>query len=435
MWVSRFLTLVLFVACVTACGGKSVRTFGGEAGAGSECEGGDVQCDGTCVDLVTDEFNCGDCGNRCARSERCTGGRCISTSDCEPGTARCGAECVDLSTSQNNCGSCGVACPRGYVCSNGACTSPCPGSQCGSVCVDFGSDPNNCGGCGNTCSSGTICSAGTCINPCSSGAFCNGACIDISSDRYNCGACNFACTGADVGCVGGLCQIVCSPEALNCNGACVDWRFDRANCGGCGIQCVDSAECENGMCVETCRTGTYCRGVCVDTSNDPMNCGGCDIPCMSGRCVGGMCVSASCGDGIRQPNEEGDPPPGSLMAVPLDPVTCRYDFSRINQWYCHGGCGNWGGADDCDIEDAHTFCKLKMDNPRSQAVSFEIGQAYAAPGVCCPPPTYAPGALGCTSLGVLSSRGVNINVSVHPTSLVSSHQAGRIVTNLVCTDP
>jgi hypothetical protein len=156
---------------------------------------------------------------------------------------------------------------------------------------------------------------------------------------------------------------------------------------------------------------------------------------MSGRCAGGTCVTGVCGNGITEPGEEGELPPGPLMIAPLNPATCRYDLSRIDQWYCNSGCGNWGGGDDCDEYDAHAFCKLKMDNPRSQAVNFVVTRASAEPGVCCPPPTHPPGALGCTSLGVLASRGVDVNVSVHPTSILSTHQDGRVIRSLVCTDP
>jgi len=142
-----------------------------------------------------------------------------------------------------------------------------------------------------------------------------------------------------------------------------------------------------------------------------------------------------CGNRVLEPGEEADPPPGPLMIVPLDQRTCRYDFSRINQWYCNGSCGNWGGGNDCDQGDADAFCKLKTDNPRSTALSFTIVNALQEPGVCCPPPSFPPSALGCTSLGTLASRGVNINVSVHPTNLFSTHQGGKVVTNLVCSDP
>jgi hypothetical protein len=76
-----------------------------------------------------------------------------------------------------------------------------------------------------------------------------------------------------------------------------------------------------------------------------------------------------------------------------------------------------------------------MDNPLSTALSFSIVQALPEPGVCCPPPSYQPGSLGCTSVGVLSSRGVPLAVSVHPTNLFSTHQGGKVITNLVCTSP
>jgi hypothetical protein len=76
-----------------------------------------------------------------------------------------------------------------------------------------------------------------------------------------------------------------------------------------------------------------------------------------------------------------------------------------------------------------------MDNPRATAVSFAIVSAFEEPGVCCPPPTFPPASLGCTSLGTLTSRGVSLNVSVHPRDLRSTHQDGKVITNLVCTDP
>ena len=390
MWVQRFILLALAAAFSLACGGKSIKTIGGEAGAGSECGDGRVECGGTCSNLQTDDSNCGACGIRCTSGYSCTDGRCSPL--CPPGLAPC----------------------------NGGC-------------IDPGFDPSNCGACGFVCSPGQTCSAGRCINACM-GANCNGECVDLSSDARHCGGCNLQCP-PDSYCSGGLCQPACPPEYLFCAGVCVDWRFDPNNCGNCGVFCPDGTECVNGACVDACPTGTYCNGVCTDLSNDPRNCGSCNFGCMSGRCFGGMCASGTCGDGVVQPGEEGEPPPGPLMITPLDPATCRWDLSRIDQWYCHGGCGNWGGGEDCDELDAHAFCKLKMDNPASQALSYTIERALPEPGVCCPPPTYPPGALGCTSLGVLSSRGVSVNVSVQPTSILSTHQDGRVITGLVCSDP
>jgi concanavalin A-like lectin/glucanase superfamily protein/stigma-specific protein Stig1 len=42
-----------------------------------DCPSGQERCGGTCVDLMTDENNCGACGNVCHLGEHCTGGNCI----------------------------------------------------------------------------------------------------------------------------------------------------------------------------------------------------------------------------------------------------------------------------------------------------------------------------------------------------------------------
>ena len=129
-----------------------------------------------------------------------------------------------------------------------------------------------------------------------------------------------------------------------------------------------------------------------------------------------------------QVNEENDPPPGPSTSVPLDPVTCRYNFSALPQLYCEGTCGNWNnGANGCDQTDADVFCKLKTDNPLSTATSFTVAIATAEPGVCCPPPPWAPGPGGGVNLGVLSTRGVVTNVAVHDTSVLSTHGSGNVV--------
>lgn len=154
---------------------------------------------------------------------------------------------------------------------------------------------------------------------------------------------------------------------------------------------------------------------------------------MSQQCIGGIC--SQCGDNVLQPTEEKDPPQSTSTTVPLDAQTCRYDFSAVTQLYCAGTCGNWGGGNDCQQADADVLCKLKMDNPNSTALTFQVAGTAAAPGICCPPPTIPPGGLGCVSLGVLTSRGVALNISVHDGNMASSHGGGTVVTNVTCTDP
>jgi hypothetical protein len=435
MWARRFFALALCASAFAACGGKSVKTVGGEAGSGSGCD--DTLCGDDCVDVTRDPSHCGGCFERCGSNESCVTGRCVEETSCRPPRTDCGVGCVDLSSNPYHCGSCGNECSG--ACIDGSCESSCPSGRCGTRCVDFDSDPTNCGGCGFQCMPGQYCTFGTCAGGCP-GSICGGACVDLSSDPFNCGSCGSTCVGDDVYCLGGQCQGVCPPDALYCNGSCVDWRYDPANCGGCGFRCLGGQECIQGTCIDACPSGTWCNGNCVDLSSDPNNCGQCFSTCsMPNRCIGGMCVdnTGRCGNGAVEPGEEADPPPGPLASVvPLDAQTCRYDFSRITQWYCHGTCGNWGGGPaDCDQLDADSFCKLKMDNARSVALSWGTARAASAPGVCCPPPSNPPGSLGCTTVGVLSSRGVSVPVSVHPTDLYSTHQAGTVITNLQCSDP
>ncbi len=47
--------------------------------------GGDTpdQCNGQCVNLRTDEQNCGTCGNTCSTDEICQNGQCVSASSSE----------------------------------------------------------------------------------------------------------------------------------------------------------------------------------------------------------------------------------------------------------------------------------------------------------------------------------------------------------------
>jgi hypothetical protein len=193
-----------------------------------------------------------------------------------------------------------------------------------------------------------------------------------------------------------------------------------------GDPCDDLNGCSSG---ETCQNGQCTGGVFINQCINNDNC--CPPQCN----INNDNNCQLCGNMMLEVNEEADPPPGPSVAAPLNAMSCRYDFSNINQWYCNGTCGNWGGPDGCDQADADAFCKLKMDNPLSTATTFQTTVAFAAPGVCCPPPSVPPGGLGCANLGILSSRGVMINVSVNDTSVVATHGAGSVITNLVCTDP
>lgn len=141
--------------------GTSGASTGGFAGKGGVCPAGLTFCDGSCVDLRSDEVHCGSCYSFCSPDAVCFDGSC--SSPC-PGGTLCFASCTDLSSDVFNCGACGNYCPTGFVCSYGYCQNVCgpEGFVCGDTCVDPFNDPLNCGGCGNQCGVRQFCSAGIC---------------------------------------------------------------------------------------------------------------------------------------------------------------------------------------------------------------------------------------------------------------------------------
>jgi hypothetical protein len=167
-------------ACGLACGTDEVCSSAlcVPTGGGGGCLTGLTSCGPTCANLQTDSLNCGACGVVCAPGETCQQGACAATTTnapalgCDAGLTDCGGSCVDLTSDNNNCGACGNACGEGMYCNSfgecdpsgggGTITTPVCAeglTYCGGACVDLGSDPNNCGGCGAGCEGG----GGTCV--------------------------------------------------------------------------------------------------------------------------------------------------------------------------------------------------------------------------------------------------------------------------------
>lgn len=95
-----------------------------QMGGPASCSPLEEWCRGSCVDrsqLMSDDNNCGRCGNSCRiGSESCMGGSC----DCAGGYTRCRGECVgsfSFSSDNLNCGSCGNSCSIGESCFGGTC--------------------------------------------------------------------------------------------------------------------------------------------------------------------------------------------------------------------------------------------------------------------------------------------------------------------------
>jgi hypothetical protein len=94
---------------------------------GIRCQAPYANCDqslpnGCEVDLSNDASYCGECWIACSKGLTCQNGHCL----CPPGESLCGGACVNMQTDNNNCGSCGNKCSgihEGWVdiCIRGTC--------------------------------------------------------------------------------------------------------------------------------------------------------------------------------------------------------------------------------------------------------------------------------------------------------------------------
>jgi hypothetical protein len=312
-------------------GSSSGVAEGGPTGeTGGPCTGGKIECSGTCVDVSSDNNNCGNCNAKCGTGLVCSKGACSLI--CGSGTTQCGTGCYDLQTDSNNCGACGTKCNGTQVCSAGQCQTACgPGSTlCGQSCVNTSSDNANCGSCGKVCSAGTVCGSGSCSISCPSGeTACTsggsgdagagaGVCTNLQTDVTNCGQCNNKCPSGFV-CNVGTCAVTCQTGLVNCGGQCIDPKTNANFCGASGAcgtgdaggskgsVCSGGKTCNNGSCSLVCGPGTVnCGGACIDPNTSNTNCGAtgaCGVgggsagkACTGGTpvCSGGTC-SATCG--------------------------------------------------------------------------------------------------------------------------------------------
>ena len=267
----------------------------------TSCSGDLTLCSGACVDLQTNNDNCGRCGFSVPYGMICRDGVFAdplatpttplpatesptptpTTGPCPSGQKLCDGKCTNLLTDNDHCGKCGWDCPKGQICQSGQCLPPdltpvstaapgvtvttvvsCEGGEinCNGVCANVFTDKKNCGVCGRTCGEQEICMQGRCGPACSGDkTLCDETCIDLNTDMENCGACGTICRASPPNSLGALCSrglcIVsgCTTNYGDCNGkgddGCeVDLRFDDNNCGSCGNKCPSGTKCSLGQC-------------------------------------------------------------------------------------------------------------------------------------------------------------------------------------------
>lgn len=154
----------------------------------TNCSGGSIFCGGRCVDPSNNPQYCGatgDCagmnaGTTCTGAQVCSGGMCLGV--CPAGTIDCNGSCVDPLSNRMFCGAtgncmgpnAGRACASGEVCVNRLCTAGgcATGTiRCGDSCVDPSANRLYCGARGDCaganvgvrCATNEQCISGACV--------------------------------------------------------------------------------------------------------------------------------------------------------------------------------------------------------------------------------------------------------------------------------
>jgi hypothetical protein len=87
---------------------EPASTSEASSSGGVACTPEQTDCDGTCVDLMTDPTNCGACGDALPAGQQCVAGEGACDS---PALEPCPDGCADLATDPDNCTGCGYVCP------------------------------------------------------------------------------------------------------------------------------------------------------------------------------------------------------------------------------------------------------------------------------------------------------------------------------------
>jgi hypothetical protein len=111
----KLVAIVIGAVLVGACGDTTKVE--------KQCLDTSMMCGDTCVDVMSDQNNCGACGTVCGDTERCTAGACTAVQfpACPAGQTDCSGTCADTMVDANHCGTCDNACGPAAACYSGAC--------------------------------------------------------------------------------------------------------------------------------------------------------------------------------------------------------------------------------------------------------------------------------------------------------------------------
>jgi hypothetical protein len=357
----------------------------------ADCDG-----DGDCENLLTDNSNCGSCGNACAANESCSNGYC----GCVPGTT---VDCFPYATGAPGVGLC-VAGTR--TCnaqgSYGACTGSIgPTTEVCDNGLDEDCDGTADDGCG-----------------CTNGAFQD--CYSGPGGTQGVGPCH-AGTQTCSGGVWGECVGEVTPTAEICNGVDDD-------CDGSideGAQCATGVCCGGSCCDGTCNQGN-CEGSCTPTTE---TCNGVDDDCDGAIDEGVLCND---GDACTADSCLGTAGCNNV-AIPADcpkpsAVQCGSALLPLN------GCGSCSGyGSDCSSTPATPYCfpSTALGMCRACTSNDHCGEGEACADYACQPcddETTAGTTLCGTTESVLRCDGTTVSVvgSLCDANGDGMHDAGRV---------
>ncbi|MBN2196827.1 MAG: hypothetical protein JW751_28735 [Polyangiaceae bacterium] len=273
--VARVLSVMVALVVPAACAETGV--------VGGDCARGLGACDGHCVDLSTDNDNCGRCGQHCPESMPC-------------GLGICGG---DLGRLDGGLGGAAGAAAAGAPATAGVSGSG--GREAGGTAGASGGGFAGIeqGGTGPLGAQGGMANGGT-QGGAGTGAEGTGV---AGAGVAGAGGLGGAGVGGAQGGVGTGGSPSGGWNGGEGGGSCVPPFNDPAQCGDCTTQCTEPtprcAPVGGGeyACVAECDPGlTDCNGACVDLNSDPFHCGSCSRQCPSGICQLGECVGARFGN-------------------------------------------------------------------------------------------------------------------------------------------
>jgi hypothetical protein len=241
------------------CAENSECAFGCKSNEDCTAQGAGPLCNLStrrCVECMT-QPDCPD-GKLCSSAGQCVDG-CDPQQGkgCGSGFACCGNQCLNLTSDPFNCGACGNAC-------TGTAAQCCNG-----VCVDPATDANNCGGCGKVCplvnASAKSCMVGKCSYTCNSGF------SDCAKTGSIFDACECVADPVAPACCGTGCQIQHDTGIPLGSGARKDWFDCTARDTWDEAQAYKACQAFAGSGTYTCNkyacTGKDTRGdaICADS--------------------------------------------------------------------------------------------------------------------------------------------------------------------------